>query len=150
MSLNKVILLGYVGKEPEVKYLDTGVCIADVRLATSERGYTLPNGTQVPERTDWHNIHFWNKQAEYVEKYLHTGDLLLVEGKLQYNKWVDKKGINRTEPVIIAYSLEIVMSAQARKQANSSAQATQEQPQQAASAKASSSTTQENKDELPF
>ena len=51
-SINKVILLGHVGKEPDIRYVDQGVCVAQVRLATSERGYTLANGTQVPERTE--------------------------------------------------------------------------------------------------
>ena len=56
MSVNKVILIGNVGRDPEVRYLDNGVAVATLTLATSERGYTLQNGTQVPERTEWHNI----------------------------------------------------------------------------------------------
>ena len=74
MSVNKVILLGNVGQEPNVRYLDTGVCVATLSLATTERGYTLQNGTQVPDRTEWHNIILWNKLAETVEKYVHKGD----------------------------------------------------------------------------
>ena len=70
MSVNKVILLGNVGQEPNVRYLDTGVCVATLSLATTERGYTLQNGTQVPDRTEWHNIILWNKLAETVEKYV--------------------------------------------------------------------------------
>ena len=56
MSVNKVILLGNVGRDPEVRYLDTGVAVATFPLATSDRAYTLANGTQVPERTEWHNL----------------------------------------------------------------------------------------------
>lgn len=59
MSVNKVILIGNVGKDPEVRYLDNHVAVATVTLATSERGYTLQNGTQVPERTEWHNLILW-------------------------------------------------------------------------------------------
>lgn len=59
MSLNKVQLIGNVGKDPEVRYLDSGVAVATFPLATTDRAYTLANGTQVPERTEWHNIVLW-------------------------------------------------------------------------------------------
>ncbi len=94
-TVNKVILLGYVGKEPDIRYVDQGVCVAQVRLATSEPGYTLANGTQVPERTEWHNVVFWRKTAETVEKYVHTGDFIYVEGKIQSRSYEDKQGITR-------------------------------------------------------
>lgn len=94
-TINKVILLGYVGKEPDIRYVDQGVCVAQVRLATSEPGYTLANGTQVPERTEWHNVVFWRKTAETVEKYVHTGDFIYVEGKIQSRSYEDKQGITR-------------------------------------------------------
>ena len=76
--MNKVMLIGHVGADPQVKYLDQGVCVAQVRLATTERGYTLQNGTQGPECTEWHTCIFWRKQAEVVEKYVHKGDRLYV------------------------------------------------------------------------
>ena len=126
MSVNKVILIGHVGTEPEIRYMDGGVCVAKVRLATSERGYTLQNGTQVPERTDWHDVILWRGQAEYVEKYVHTGDKLYVEGKLQYRKYTDKQGLNRTTVEIMANNIEILSSAQQRKQ---NAEATNAQSQ---------------------
>ena len=66
--MNKVMLIGNVGKEPEVRYVDAGVCVASVRLATKERGYKLPNGGEVPDRTEWHNVILWRKLAEVVEK----------------------------------------------------------------------------------
>ena len=56
MSVNKVILIGNVGKDPDVRYLDTGIAVATFSLATTDRAYTLQNGTQVPERTEWHNM----------------------------------------------------------------------------------------------
>lgn len=59
MSVNKVILIGNVGKDPDVRYLDTGIAVATFSLATTDRAYTLQNGTQVPERTEWHNIVLW-------------------------------------------------------------------------------------------
>ena len=83
MSVNKVILLGNVGRDPEVRYLDTGVAVAIFPLATSDRAYTSANGTQVPERTEWHNLVLWRGLAETAEKYVHKGDKLYVEGKIR-------------------------------------------------------------------
>ena len=83
MSLNKVMLIGNVGKEPDVRYIDNGVATATLRLATSTPGYTLPNGTTVPERTEWHSILLWRRLAEIVERYVHTGDKLYIEGQLR-------------------------------------------------------------------
>lgn len=72
MSVNKVILLGYTGKDPEVKDV-AGTKVANLSLATTEKGYTLQNGTQVPDRTEWHNLVFWKGLAEVVEKYVRKG-----------------------------------------------------------------------------
>ena len=83
MSLNKVQLIGNVGKDPDVRYLDSGIAVATFPLATTERGYTLANGTQVPERTEWHNIVLWRGLAETAEKYIHKGDKLYIEGKIR-------------------------------------------------------------------
>ena len=72
MSVNKVILIGNVGKDPDVRYLDTGIAVATFSLATTDRAYTLQNGTQVPERTEWHNIVLWRGLAQTAEKYVRT------------------------------------------------------------------------------
>ena len=111
-TVNKVILLGYVGKEPDIRYVDQGVCVAQVRLATTERGYTLSNGTQVPERTEWHNIIFWRKLAETVEKYVKKGNLIYVEGKIQSRSYEDKQGITRYITEIWADELKLFSSKQ--------------------------------------
>lgn len=91
MSLNKVMLIGNVGKDPDIRYIDNGVCTAQVSLATSTPSYTLQNGTQVPERTEWHSIYLWRRLAEIVERYVHKGDKLYVEGELRYRTYTDKK-----------------------------------------------------------
>ena len=91
--MNKVMLIGNVGQDPQIRYIDQNVCVAQIRLATTEKGYTLQNGTQVPDRTEWHTVIFWRKQAELVEKYVKKGDKLYVEGKLQTRTWDDKQGI---------------------------------------------------------
>jgi single-strand DNA-binding protein len=80
--MNKAILIGNVGRDPNVKYFEGGRAVAQVTLATTERGYTLQNGTQVPDRTEWHNLVFRNGLAQTVEKYVHKGDKLYVEGKI--------------------------------------------------------------------
>ncbi|MBO5025913.1 MAG: single-stranded DNA-binding protein [Bacteroidaceae bacterium] len=108
MSLNKVMLIGNVGQEPVVRYLDQGVCVATTSLATTERGYTLQNGTQVPERTEWHNLVFWRKQAEIVEKYVHKGDKLYVEGKIQSRTWNDKQGVRHQIVEIMVENMEML------------------------------------------
>lgn len=92
MSLNKTMLIGRVGKEPEVRALEGGVKVATFSLATTDKGYTLPNGTQVPERTEWHNVVAWRNLAETVEKYVHKGDKLYVEGKSRTRNYDDKNG----------------------------------------------------------
>ena len=117
-SINKVILLGRVGKEPDVRYVDQGVCVAQVRLATSERAYKLQDGTEVPERTEWHNIIFWRKLAETIEKYVHTGDLIYVEGKIQSRSYEDKQGITRYITEIWADELKLFGSAKGSEQPN--------------------------------
>ena len=70
MSVNKVILIGNVGKDPDVRYLENNVRVANFPLATTERGYTMSNGTQVPDRTEWHTIVVWRGLAEVAEKYV--------------------------------------------------------------------------------
>lgn len=112
MSLNKVMLIGNVGQEPVVRYLDSGVCVATFSLATTERGYTLQNGTQVPERTEWHNIVVWRKQAEFVEKYVHKGDKLYVEGKIQSRSYDDKQGVRRYVVEIMTEMVDLLTSRQ--------------------------------------
>ena len=106
--MNKVMLIGNVGKEPEVRYFDAGVCVASVRLATTERAYTLQNGTEVPERTEWHNVVLWRKLAEVVEKYVHTGDKLFIEGQIHTRSFEDQNGIKRYVTEIWAESMEML------------------------------------------
>lgn len=108
MSLNKVMLIGNVGKDPEVRYLDSGVAVANFPLATTERGYTLQNGTQVPERTDWHNIVLWRGLAEVAEKYVHKGDKLYIEGKIKVRSYDDQNGQKRYVTEIFADNMEML------------------------------------------
>ena len=106
--MNKVMLIGNVGREPEVRYVDQGVAVARLSLATAERGYTLPNGTKVPDRTDWHNVVLWRRLAEIVEKYVHKGDKLYIEGRLRYSVYDDKQGKRHSITEVWADNMEML------------------------------------------
>ena len=107
MSVNKVILLGNVGRDPEVRYLEKNVAVANFSLATTERGYTMQNGTQVPDRTEWHNIVAWRGLAEIAEKYIKKGAQLYIEGRIQTRTW-EKDGIKRSTTDIVAEQIQLV------------------------------------------
>lgn len=106
MSLNKVMLIGNVGREPEVRYVDSNLPVARLRLATTENAYTLKNGTQVPERTEWHRIVAWRETAKYIEKYVHTGDKLFIEGRLNTSTFLDKNKTQRSITEILVERIE--------------------------------------------
>ena len=110
MSVNKVILIGNVGVEPEVRYYDSGQAVATLRLATTERGYTMQNGTQVPDRTEWHTVVVWNRLAQVVEKYVHKGDKLYIEGKIRIRSYDDQNGVKRYVVEIYADNMEMLTS----------------------------------------
>lgn len=142
MSLNKVQLIGNVGKAPDVRYLDNGVAVATFPLATTDRAYTLANGTQVPERTEWHNIVLWRGLAETAEKYVHKGDKLYIEGKIRSRSYDDQNGIKRYVVEIFADNMEMLTPRSAQQpQATSAPSASA--PQQSAQA-------EESSDDLPF
>lgn len=92
MSVNKIILIGNLCHDPSVKAFESGTKVATFSLATNERGYKLANGTEVPERTEFHNIVIWGKMAEVAEKYLKKGNQLYVEGKSRTRSYEDKNG----------------------------------------------------------
>ena len=106
MSLNKVILIGNVGKDPAIHYFDKNNSKAEFPLATSESGYKLANGTEVPERTEWHSIVTWRERAQFVEKYVRKGSLLYVEGKIRSRNYDDKEGVKHYLTEIYADRVE--------------------------------------------
>ena len=107
-AMNKVMLIGNVGKEPDVRYYDNDQAVAQFPLATTERGYTLQNGTQVPDHTDWHNIIMWRGLAKVAEKDVHKGDRIYVEGRLRYRSYDDQKGQRRYVTEILADNMELL------------------------------------------
>lgn len=108
MSVNKVILVGNVGKDPEVRYVSQDTPVATFTLATTERGYTMQNGTQVPERTDWHNIVVWRGLAKITESYIRKGTQLYVEGKLRTRSWQDQNGNTRYTTEVVADDIQLL------------------------------------------
>ena len=102
------MLIGNVGQEPEIRYVDSDVAVARLSLATSERGYTLQNGTQVPDRTDWHTVILWRKLAKIVEEFVHKGDKLYIEGRIRYVSFNDKLGVKRMATEIWAENMEML------------------------------------------
>lgn len=102
------MLIGNVGKEPDVRYYDHDQAVAQFPLATTERGYTLQNGTKVPDHTDWHTIMVWRGLAKIVEKYVHKGDKLYIEGRIRYRTYDDQKGQRRYVTEILAENIELL------------------------------------------
>ncbi|WP_069660554.1 single-stranded DNA-binding protein [Arcticibacter eurypsychrophilus] len=98
-GVNKVILVGHLGKDPEVRHLENGTSVASFTLATSEN-YTR-DGKKV-EQTEWHNIVVWRGLADVAEKYLKKGELVYVEGKLRTRSYDDKNGVKRYQTEVVA------------------------------------------------
>ena len=147
--MNKVMLIGNVGRDPEVHYFEADQAIAKVSLATTERGYTLPNGTLVPDRTDWHNLMFSKRLAKIVEQYVHKGDKIYVEGRLRNRSYDDKRGIRHQYTEIEVENMELLTQrsfsqtqSQSLQQPQTSQQTQQRQQQQQQDA--------DDNDKLPF
>ena len=108
MSVNKVILIGNVGRDPDVRHLDNNVSVASFSLATTERGFTTQNGVQVPEKTEWHNIVAWRGLAKLAEEYIKKGSPIYVEGKIRSRSWEDQNGVKRYTTEIFADNIELL------------------------------------------
>lgn len=105
-SVNKVILVGNLGKDPEVRHLEGGVAVARFPIATSET-FKDKNG-QKQERTEWHNIVVWRGLAEVAEKYLKKGQSVYIEGKIRTSNYQDKEGIQRYSTEIVADNMTML------------------------------------------
>lgn len=106
-TVNKVILIGNLGKDPEVRRLESGTIVATFSIATSEV-YTDRSTGEKKEITDWHDIVVWRGLAEVTEKYVRKGYKVYIEGKLKKRSWQDKEGITRYTTEIIADELNII------------------------------------------
>jgi single-strand DNA-binding protein len=106
MSVNKVILVGRLGKDPETRYTSSGQAVCNFSLATDETYKDRAGERQ--KRTEWHKIVVWGKQAEIAQQYLHKGSLLYLEGRIQTRQWDDKEGQKRTTMEIVASNFRML------------------------------------------
>jgi single-strand DNA-binding protein len=102
-GINKVILVGHVGQDPEVRYMPNGEAIANLSLATSEKWKDKQTGEK-KDKTEWHRIVIYGKTAEITEKYVKKGNLIYIEGKLKTRKWTDKQNVDK-------YTTEVIVNA---------------------------------------
>ncbi|MTI31473.1 single-stranded DNA-binding protein [Xanthovirga aplysinae] len=107
VGVNKAILIGRLGKDPEIRHLESGVAVANFTLATSE-SYTKRETGQKVEQTEWHNIVAWRRLAEITEQYLKKGSLVYIEGKITTRQWDDKEGNKRYTTEIVAQNLSML------------------------------------------
>jgi single-strand DNA-binding protein len=106
MSVNKVILVGRLGRDPETRYTGGGQAVANFSVATDET-YRDKNGER-QKRTEWHKIVVWGKQAEIAQQYLKKGSLIFIEGRIQSREWQDKEGQKRTSFEIVATNFRML------------------------------------------
>jgi single-strand DNA-binding protein len=106
MSVNKVILVGRLGKDPETRYTSSGQAVCNFSLATDETYKDRAGERQ--KRTEWHRIVVWAKQAEIAQQYLHKGSLIYLEGRIQTRQWDDREGQKRTTTEIVATNFRML------------------------------------------
>ncbi len=108
-GVNKAILIGNLGADPEMRYMPSGGAVANVSLATAESWKDKNTGVQ-QDRTEWHRVVFFNRLAEIVGEYLKKGSQVYVEGRIQTRKWQDKQGIDRYSTEIVASDMQMLSS----------------------------------------
>jgi single-strand DNA-binding protein len=153
MSVNKAILVGYLGKDVETKFLSSGDAVANASLATSEQWKDKSGEKQ--ERTEWHSLVFYRRLAEIAGEYLKKGSLIYVEGRIQTRKWQDKEGHDRYTTEIIVQEMKMLGKANtgndAQNKASPPTPASQPRPaQQAVEGKATPGAFDNFDDDIPF
>jgi single-strand DNA-binding protein len=144
-GINKVILIGNVGADPEVRYATNGNAITTISIATSESWKDKTSG-EMQERTEWHRVVFFNRLAEIAGEYLKKGSKVYAEGSLRTRKWQDQSGADRYTTEIVANSMQMLDS---RNGGDSSHSMNQSAPKPAA-ATANNTATAEFDDDIPF
>lgn len=147
-GVNKVILIGRLGKDPEVRNLDSGVSVANFTMATSESYKDRTTGEK-KEITEWHNIVLWRGLAEISQKYLHKGDLVYIEGKLRTRSW-EKEGVTRYTTEIIADNMTMLGSRGGGSAGGSGSSDYSARPSERTASEPYSAPADTNTDDLPF
>lgn len=106
-SVNKVILVGNLGNDPEVKYMPSGGAVTNISIATTDN-WTDKTSGQKQERTEWHRVVFFNRQAEVIGEYMRKGSPIYIEGRLQTRKWQDQSGQDRWTTEIVAQNFQFL------------------------------------------
>ena len=154
MSVNKAILVGFVGNDPEVRYLESGRPVANFRLATTEN-YTNRNGERVSQ-TEWHNIVLWRGLAEVAEKYVKKGTQVYIEGRIKTRAWDDRDGNKRYTTEIVADNMTLLSrrgdsaGPDTSSQQNSTQTSNPDADQDGQNTSESTSAEAEGSDDLPF
>lgn len=107
MSLNKVMLIGNVGADPQFKQFENG-CTAQFSLATTKRGFKTKEGKEVEERTEWHNVVMYNTLAKTAREYVHKGDRLYIEGELRTRSYEDNQGVRRYVTEVVCQQMQFL------------------------------------------
>jgi single-strand DNA-binding protein len=139
-GVNKVILVGRLGKDPEVRNLENGASVANFTIATSESYKDRTTGEK-KEITEWHNIVLWRGLAEIAQKYLHKGDLVYIEGKLRTRSW-EKEGVTRYTTEIVGDNMTMLSTKGSGSSSSAGGDSRQQQP--------APDFSQAGSDDLPF
>jgi len=145
-GVNKVILIGNLGQDPEVKYMPNGNAVANITVATSESWKDKNTGEQV-DKTEWHRVVFFRRLAEIVGEYLKKGSKIYIEGKLQTRKWQDKNGADHWTTEVVASEMQMLDS---RGGGSSDFNQSQGAPQSAPSQAAPAPMNNDFDDDIPF
>lgn len=148
-GVNKVILIGNLGNDPEIRYTPNGNAVANLSLATSESWRDKQSG-EMQDRTEWHRVVFFNRLAEIVGEYLHKGSKIYVEGGLRTRKWQDKNGIDKYTTEIIANEMHMLDSKPSGSSSNSGGYAKQNAPTETALAAPQIADDKFVDDDIPF
>ena len=141
-SVNKVILVGNLGRDPEVRYTTNGTAVANFPIATTDRWVDQASGER-KERTEWHRIVVWSKQAEIAGEYLRKGKQVYIEGSLQTREWTDRDGNKRYTTEVKAQNFQMLGSRQ-------DAPSSDDRPSPAPAAAASEPDAGYEEDDIPF
>lgn len=137
-SVNQATVIGFVGDEPKIINAQSGTKIAALSVATTDKGYTKQDGTTIPDKTEWHNVVLFGRLAEVVERYVHKGASVYVQGKMRTRAYDDKNGVKRYVTEIHADSLQMLDRKNDSQQPTSTTDTSYPQP------------PQQSGDDLPF
>ena len=152
-SVNKVILVGNLGADPETKYLPSGDAVANIRLATTDRWKDKASG-EMKEATEWHRIAFFGRLAEIAGEYLKKGSQVYIEGRIRTRKWQDKEGQDRYSTEIVADTMQMLGSrpggGEPREPRGEPTSARAAEPKAAPAAKKPAGKFDDMEDDIPF